>query len=275
MATAHVNGLSVVYEVTGSGPPVLMINGIGADRSGWGQQIPAVAEHFTVITYDNRDVGETDWIDQPRDYPISQFAADGAALLDHLGIPRAHVVGASMGGAIAQEFAINYPDRTKSVTIVCSWPKSDAWMVELMTVWDRIFRYQGPVAWNRNSWLWVFTHRYYAEPGNLKALVQLAEQAENPQSFERYLRQSNAFKRHDALDRLPTITAPAHVVCGEEDIYTPLRYSLEIANAIPASTLTLMPDVGHGMFWEATDEFNRVVVEFLRKVELGEWSADE
>ncbi len=275
MASAHLNGMTVAYDIAGTGPPVLMINGIGADRSGWGQQIPAVAEHFTVITYDNRDVGETEWVEDPRDYPISQFAADGNALLDHLGFDRAHIVGASMGGAIAQEFAIAYPERTKSVTIVCSWPKSDAWMVELMTVWDRIFRYQGQVAWSRSSWLWVFTHRYFAEPGNLKALIQLAEQAENPQTFQQYLRQSKAFKRHDALDRLPSITAPAHVVCGEEDIYTPLRYSLEIANAIPGATLSLMPEVGHGMFWEATDEFNRIVVEFMRNVESGVWAADE
>ncbi len=274
MATAHINGLSVAYEVTGSGPPLVMINGIGADRSAWGQQLPACAEHFTVVTYDNRDVGETTWIEEPRDYPISQFAADAAALLDRLKIPAAHIVGASMGGAIAQEFAINYPEKTKSVTIVCSWPKSDSWMVELMTVWDRIFRYQGQVAWSRNSWLWVFTHRYYAEPGNLNALIQLAEQAVNQQDFQQYMRQSKAFKRHDALDRLSSITAPSHVICGEEDIYTPPRYSLDIANAIPGATLSMMPEVGHGMFWESTEAFNRLVIDFIRNVESGAWSAD-
>lgn len=269
MPQATINGLSVTYDVAGSGPPVLMINGIGADRSGWGMQIPAVSEHFRAITYDNRDVGETVWIDDFHDYPIAQFAADGAGLLDALGIESAHIVGASMGGAIAQEFAIAYPERTKSVTIVCSWPKSDPWMVELMSQWDQIFRHQGQVAWNRNSWLWVFTHRYYAEPGNLKALVQLAAQAPNPQSFDQYLRQSSAFKRHDALDRLSQIASPAHVICGEEDIYTPLRYSLTMANAIPGATLSVMPEVGHGMFWEATESFNTLVVDFLKDVESG------
>lgn len=269
MATATINGLSVSYDVTGTGPPVLMINGIGADRSGWGQQVPAVSQHFQTITYDNRDVGETEWLREPHDYDMGQFAADAAGLLDVLGIDSAHIVGASMGGAIAQEFAATYPGRTKSVTIVCSWPKSDPWMVELMTQWDQIFIHQGGVAWNRNSWLWVFTHRYYEEPGNLKALVHLAENATNPQSLEEYLRQSHAFKRHDALNRLPQITSPAHVICGEEDIYTPLRYSLDIANAIPRSTLSVMPEVGHGMFWEATEAFNQLVVDFIRQVETG------
>ncbi|MGD9712602.1 MAG: alpha/beta fold hydrolase [Thermomicrobiales bacterium] len=269
MPQVKVNGLSVTYDSAGSGPPVLMINGIGADRSGWGMQIPAVSQNFRAITYDNRDVGETAWIGEPHDYAIAQFAADAAALLDALDIDRAHIVGASMGGAIAQEFAIHFPERTKSVTIVCSWPRSDPWMVELMTQWDHIFRHQGQVAWNRNSWLWVFTYRYYAEPGNLKALVQLAEQAPNPQTFEQYLRQSAAFKRHDALDRLPGISSPAHVICGEEDIYTPLRYSMEMANAIPGATLSVIPEVGHGMFWEATDAFNALIVDFLNDVEAG------
>jgi pimeloyl-ACP methyl ester carboxylesterase len=78
------------------------------------------------------------------------------------------------------------------------------------------------------------------------------------------LRQSHAAKTHDALDRLPRISAPAHVICGAEDIFTPLRYSRAIADAIPGARLSVMPDVGHGMFWEATEAFNALVLDFLR-----------
>jgi pimeloyl-ACP methyl ester carboxylesterase len=265
MPTASVNGLDLAYDVAGEGDPVLMINGIGADRTAWGLQVPEISKHFTTITFDNRDVGETRYTGEPQAYQLRQFADDAAGLLDILGLPSAHIVGASMGGAIAQEFAIAYPKRTRSVTIACSWPKSDSWMIELMSQWDAIFEQQGRVAWSRNSWLWVFTHRFYQQPGAVEDLVRSTETATNPQSLESYLRQSAAFKGHDAHDRLGEIASPAHIICGEEDIYTPLRYSIEMANAISEATLSVMPEVGHGMFWEATDEFNRLVVEFIRE----------
>jgi 3-oxoadipate enol-lactonase len=273
MPKAELDGLSLAYDIQGEGPPLLMINGIGAARAGWGLQVPAVSPHFRTITYDNRDVGETTWTTEPHNYPMRRFADDAAALLDHLVIESAHIVGASMGGAIAQEFAIGHPDKTKSVTIVCSWPKTDPWMFELMSQWDSIFETQGAVAWSRTTWLWVMTHRFFAQPGNLESMLRDAEAEPIPQSFEAYMRQSSAFKRHDALDRLPSIEAPAHVIVGEEDIYTPPRYSVDIANAIPGARLTVLPEVGHGAFWEATEEFNRVLIEFLLETERSGSSA--
>jgi pimeloyl-ACP methyl ester carboxylesterase len=90
-----------------------------------------------------------------------------------------------------------------------------------------------------------------------------AHASPNPQTLEMYLRQSHAARTHEYLDRLETVGAPTHVICGEEDIFTPPRYSVDIANAIPGAQLTVMPDVGHGMFWEATDDFNRIVLDFI------------
>ena len=85
----------------------------------------------------------------------------------------------------------------------------------------------------------------------------------HPQTLEMYLRQSHAARTHELSDRLGSVTSPTHVICGEEDIFTPPRYSVDIANAIPGARLTVMPEVGHGMFWEATDDFNRTVLEFI------------
>jgi len=266
MPSTRVGDIEIAYDIEGDGEPVVMINGIGADRGAWWMQVPVLAEHFQVITFDNRDVGETGPGDNPRPYPMRQFADDIAGLLDVLNVDFAHIVGASMGGAIAQEFAINYLERTKSVTIVCSWAKTDPWMFELMSQWDGIFERQGSLAWNRTSWLWVFTHRWYQSPESLQALIEVATNAEHPQSQESNKRQSDAFKAHDALERLGTIAAPAHVIAGTEDIYTPPRYSMEIANAIPGAQLSVIEDVGHGMFWEATEEFNRLLLEFLQGV---------
>jgi pimeloyl-ACP methyl ester carboxylesterase len=270
MPRATVGDLDLVYDVQGAGEPVLMINGIGAARSGWGLQLPAVAAEFTAITFDNRDVGETGPGRDTKLYAIKRFADDAAGLLDHLGIASAHIVGASMGGCIAQEFAISHPDKTRSATIVCSWPAVDPWLAELWEQWERIFATQGAVAWNRTSWLWVFTHRAYRDPEFLPNLIAAAEADPHPQTLEMYLRQSHAAKTFDALDRLAAISAPTHVICGGEDIFTPRRYSASIAEAIPGAILTVIPDVGHGMFWEATDAFNAFVLDFIRAKRTGE-----
>jgi pimeloyl-ACP methyl ester carboxylesterase len=266
MPTAAVGDLNVSYDMLGSGEPVLMVNGIGAERAGWGMQVPAVTREFTAITYDNRDVGETGAGRDPKLYTIRQFADDAAGLLDTLGIESAHIVGASMGGCIAQEFAISYPTRTRSTTIICSWPRVDPWLAELWEQWEHLFRALGPVEWSRTTWLWVFTHRSYREAGFLDGLLQAAEANPRKQTLEMYLRQSHAAKTFDALDRLGSISAPAHVICGAEDIFTPCRHSEAIAAAIPNAKLSVMPDVGHGMFWEATDDFNELVMEFIRSV---------
>ncbi|MCO5222034.1 MAG: alpha/beta hydrolase [Thermomicrobiales bacterium] len=270
MPKAAVGDLEIAYDLVGSGPPVALINGIGSPRAGWDAQVDVLSRHFTVLTFDNRDVGETGGGSDPKPYPMAQFATDLAGLMDVIGWPSAHIAGASMGGAIAQEFAIGYPERTRSATIVCSWPKSDPWMVELMTQWDHVFETQGRVAWDRTTWLWVFTERFFnADPDPLPALLRDSEQMPFPQSLESYLRQSAAFKAHDTLARLPSITAPTHVIVGEEDIYTPLRYSIEIANAIPGATLTTIPEAGHGVFWEQAELFNRSVGNFLLEAEQG------
>ncbi len=267
MPRIQVGDLAVAYDESGSGSPVLMINGIGATRGGWALQVPDIANHFRTITFDNRDVGETGPSPDVAPYGIDRFADDAAGVLDALGIERAHIVGASMGGCIAQEFAIAYPERTRSTTIICGWPNVEPWLAELWDQWEAIFAKQGALAWSRTTWLWVFTHRWYAQPGNLAGLLETAASDPNPQTLEMYLRQSHAAKTFDALARLPSITAPAHVIAGAEDIFTPPRYSETIAAAIPGAKLSIMPAVGHGMFWEATAAFNQLVIDFMRDVD--------
>lgn len=266
MPEAKVGDLRIVYDVAGEGDPVLMINGIGATRGGWDLQVPAISAEYKAITFDNRDVGQTGPGDRTDFYSMRQFADDAVGLLDALGIDRAHIVGASMGGCIAQEFAIAYPSRTRSVTIICSWAAVDRWMAELWEQWEHLFAAQGPVEWARTTWLWVFTHRWYdRNPSQLNEMIAAAEADPHPQTLPMYLRQSHAAKTFAAIDRLPSIAAPAHVIVGAEDIFTAPRYSQQIAALIPGSTLTILPNAGHGAFWETTEAFNEAVLDFLRK----------
>ena len=268
MPFVRVGDLDVAYDAVGpkDAPPVLMINGLGADRTAWDLQTRALAARYRTVVYDNRDVGQTGPGDGPRAFGIGELAGDAVGLLDALGIRRAHVVGASMGGAIAQEVALADPGRVTSLTIVCSWPRTDPWLAELFGQWERIFAEMGRLEWERTTALWVFTHRYYEDPSNLTALVDAAAATPFPQSAASYRRQSRAAIGHDARDRLPAIDLPTHVIAGREDLLTPLRFSEEIATAIPGARLSVIEAVGHGMFWEATGRFNDLVLGFLDEV---------
>jgi 3-oxoadipate enol-lactonase len=263
--STRVGDLDVVWDVAGpaAGAPVLMINGLGAARGGWYRQVPALAERYRVYTYDNRDVGETGTGDDPSGYEINRFAGDAAGLIESLQTGPVHAIGASMGGAIAQELALTRPDLVRSVQIVCSWPYTDPWLAELILQWKSMYFAMGAFDWARNSWLWVFTHRWFRDSEKMAALRHDAEAYPYPQTAEMFARQCDAIVPFDARKRLGAITAPAHVIAGEEDIFTPPRYSREIAAAIPGSTLTILPDVGHGMFWETPEAFNDALIGFL------------
>jgi pimeloyl-ACP methyl ester carboxylesterase len=263
--TTRVDDLEVVWDVAGlvNGDPVVMINGLGAIRGSWFLQVPALAEQYRVYTYDNRDVGETGAGQNPAPYGIDRFARDAAGLIETLAIGPVHVIGASMGGAIALELALNRADLVRSAQIVCSWGRTDPWLSELFEQWNDIYAAMGALAWARQSWLSVFTHRWYRDPERMAGLVDGASNNPCVQTAEMFARQCHAAATFDAQHRLGAITVPVHVIAGAEDIFTPPRLSREIATAIPGSRLTILPEVGHGMFWETPEAFNAVLIRFL------------
>jgi 3-oxoadipate enol-lactonase len=265
MPVARVGDLNVAWDVAGpeDAVPVLMINGLGAARQGWYLQVAALSQRYRVYSYDNRDIGETGAGHDPHPYGVDRFARDAVGLVEALGTGPVHVIGASMGGAIAQELLLARPDLVRSAQIVCSWPRTDPWLGELFAQWKAMFREMGPLAWAQNSWLWVFTHRWYRDSRHLESLLKDAATYPHPQTAEMFERQSDAAIAFDARDRLGAIRAPVHVIAGAEDIFTPPRYSREIAAAIPGALLTILPDVGHGMFWETPAPFDAALLEFL------------
>jgi pimeloyl-ACP methyl ester carboxylesterase len=260
-----VGDLQVAWDVAGpaDGQPVLLINGLGAARGSWALQVAALAEQYRVYSYDNRDVGETGPGDDPHPYGVEQFARDAAGLVTALDIGPVHVVGASMGGSIALALALERPELVRSAQIVCSWARMDPWMSELWRQWRSMFGVMGSYDWTRNSWLWVFTYRWFRDDAKMAALRRDAEDYPYPQTPEMFARQCDAAIAFDALDRLGTIGIPTQVIAGAEDILTPPRFSEEIAAGIPAARLTVLPEVGHGMFWETPRAFNAALLDFI------------
>jgi len=256
-ATVHVNGIDLYYEERGSGPPLLNIPPL----SSTGFTIPALEPHFRFITFDNRGAGRS--AVPPGPYTTRLMADDAAALLDHLGIERAHILGFSLGGMIAQELAINYPERVDHLVINGAYARPNLAVVDpWLTLWDQAYEKQiDPVAFN--LWLlgWLLTPAFMSQPD----LVAAALEGEDPYpaSAEGIAAQTAAIRTHDTLDRLGQISAPTLLLFGAQDIVTPLVYADELAAGIPGAKLQVLDPGGHSVLFEFEDAANQALLEFL------------
>jgi pimeloyl-ACP methyl ester carboxylesterase len=264
MPLAHVNGIDLYYEVHGQGAPVLLIGGFTSDHMSYSFQVPTLAGEFQCIVFDNRGAGQSSQPDGP--YTTAQLADDAADLLDHLGIAKAHIVGHSMGGAIAQEFAINHADKTASVVLSATFPKLDPYSLRQLGVWKQVFRQMDPESYLEYVFYHAFTHRLYAQPGVLEMFKQQALANPYPQTPAGFFGQAAACESHDATARLGLIQAPTLVVAAAEDKMVPVRYALQLAEAIPGADYVELPDAPHMYVWEQPDVATSRLGEWLRGV---------
>jgi len=252
----------VFYEEHGSGDPVLLVNGLCADHTAWALQTEYLQESFRVVVFDNPGVGQTEGPRGP--YTTALFADVAVSLLRHLGIERAHVVGASMGGLIAQQIGVRHPASVRSLAIHCPWWEADPYTRALIRSWQAIARAAGMPELARQTWLWVFTPRYYAE--HPEAFVELERQvAENPfpQTVDAFCDQAEACVTHVALEEVAAIDVPTLITVGDRDIFTPPAHARALHERIHGSVLHVWPEMGHAPFWEIPDAFNRLNREFL------------
>lgn len=266
------HGGGTVYDVQGAGDFLLMINGIGAARDSWALQIGDLSGAFRCITFDNRGVGESEQTDGP--YSTRQLAEDAARLLRSLGVKRAHVMGVSMGGAIAQELAINHPDLVDRLVIVCSWAACDRYLERCFVIMKEMALSEGPKGpgWSkavqRFLSLIAFAERVFSDsPESIDAIedaVAAAVAAGREQRYSGFVAQADACLAHDTRDRLAKIAAPTLILAGDADAFTPLPLSEALVAGIPNAMLEIMHGSGHVMFYERPGEFNRRVVEFLK-----------
>ncbi len=258
------NAPDTYYEVVGHGEPLILISGVSSDHTAWKMtQAETFADAgFRVILFDNRDVGRTG--ESPvTSYTTGRMAADTIALLDRLGYGPAHVVVASLGGMIAQEVALARPDLVSTLTIVCSAARPDAYMKQVIRSWQASCEALGREDFLETRAPWLFTHRFFDRPDAVDRFRQRVRGNPYAQTAAGFVRQCDAILLHDALDRIPTIEIPTHVIVGAEDILIPPRHSKELASRIPGARLTIVPEAAHGLFWENADEFNRSVIGFI------------
>jgi 3-oxoadipate enol-lactonase len=261
------DGTRIHYEVTGrvDRTPVLMIQGLGASKNAWNLQRIAMATRFRIISFDNRGAGRSDKPTEP--FTLEQMADDAIAVLDAAGVETAHVVGASMGGVISQIVAVKYPQRVRSLTLVCTACRNHPWRQELLQSWAKTAEEKGMIEVGKEAAQWVMSPRSFRRlvpaftwMGPLAAL----------RPRHSFVSQINAIldTREDLVDQLSTITAPTMVIVGNQDILTPRGDSEEIAERIPNAELVVISGAAHGLMMEHSSTFNKILIEFLQRTEL-------
>jgi pimeloyl-ACP methyl ester carboxylesterase len=259
-----VNGVDLYYVEAGAGEPLVLVMGFGGDHLSWGFQLNAFAARYRVIAFDNRGSGRSSAPDSP--YTTRLMADDAVALMDRLGVDRAHVLGVSLGGMTVQELALAHPDRVRSLQLHCTAARPDRYMLALLDNLRAVRGVLGAEGALRAMALWLFAPTTFNErPEFVEMMLHAARTQPYPQSDVGFARQGDAIVSHDALDRLGAITCPTLVAVGEEDALAPLRFSREIARAIPHAELHTIPAAGHAAFWERPAEFNTLCLEFLTK----------
>ncbi len=264
MPRVQVNGISLHYETAGSGTPVLLIAGLGADHHFWYRQIPALAGRFRVIAPDNRGAGESDTPDSP--YTLRQMAEDLRGLLDALEVPSAHVVAASLGGFVAQEFILAHPARTRRVVLCCtSFGGAAAAPIPPETLAVLTTRTGDPERDLRATLTVQFAGNFMqTHAAEIDAYV--AWRVAHPQPVHAYRRQLEAALSHDTQRRVGQLQMPVLVLHGRADRVLPAVNGERLAAAIPGARLALL-EAGHNFLWEAADEANRRIIDFLSQSE--------
>lgn len=256
-------GVSLNHEITGDGEPLLLIMGTSGAIPLWGEVIARLAQTHQVIAMDNRGLGGSDRGVGP--ITVASMAEDASALLEALQIPRAHVLGWSLGSAVAQELALAHPDQVASAVMFATWARCDGFQRSVLSALRLPY-----VLRDMDSALAVaglaFSPQLLDHP-DFAAMLEpmLPAFPQNEAQMQVTVEQWDADLAHDTLDRLGGITAPTLVVVGEQDLLTPPWQAKKVADAIPGARYELVtgPGSSHGMHIERPDEFTKLVADFL------------
>jgi pimeloyl-ACP methyl ester carboxylesterase len=263
------NDVEIYYEIRGKGTPLVMINGWTASSERWPPKfIEELAKYHKLILVDNRGTGRSDKPDV--EYSIKQMAHDVASVMDVINISKAHVFGASMGGMIAQEFALHYPEKVEGLILGCSTCGGSQmiWSEEVRKLIVAFASGHPPEMSPelQNKMLrFSFTPSFLKE--NLNTIMKGLIAIKYPTPAFAMGRQAQAILSHDTYDRLTQIEVPTLVLYGEEDIMMPIENSRILAEMIPNTKIKMFDSVGHNFTAGIEKKVAEVILEFLAGVE--------
>lgn len=260
MPIADIADAEIYYLVEGHGPPLLLIAGLGSTHQSWESAIPPLTEHFTTVRFDNRGCGETISKRIPRH--IRDFSCDTLGLMDELGYRKMDVLGISLGGIIAQQFAIDFPERVNRLVLISTTCGFSPYLRQIMTMLGTLLRRAKRVEYRDSFTTLGHAPEYIdAHPEIHAKMRDLSPPGKiNRRGIAAQLR-ALASSQIDKEDY--RIKAPTLLIGGTHDVIIPHKYHREIHELIPGSTLVSIPQAGHGVLEEEPEIVRKAILDFL------------
>jgi len=271
---AEANGIKISYDLKGKGFPLILIHGFGSKKEIWKPQIIDFSKKYKTITFDLRGTGKTDRPNYP--YTMELFADDIKGLMDYLKIESTHLIGRSLGGMIAQNFVLKYPQNVKKLVLIATNAVFDDESVVDLVINNRIkdieLLKKDPVKafWNKS--LFVYHQKFRQELKqnpkkkfyNAFSLEDLIEESTiNPSRAQDIINQGSAMKGHNTLNRLSEIKNETLLLAASHDRLIPKSLMVEINKRIPNSILKIIDKAGHFMTVSRAIEVNNIILDFL------------
>lgn len=250
------------YEQQGQGPDLVLIGGLTSDHQVWKSALRSLTPHFRVLIFDNRGAGQSSAPDQP--YSIDMMADDTLALMDAMGISKAHILGHSMGGAIAMQMAIAQPDRVEKLIVACSRTKISAISSLFFSMREKLYE-QGVSSELIAEYAmpFLFSEGFLKNQLNVGGFSQWMARNPYPQSLVGFKHQLHASRTKDFSGLLEKIVAPTLIIAGTEDIIATMEQTQLLASTIKNSEFLSIPHCAHMPHVEYPKVFAEAVLKFL------------
>ena len=262
MPKTLLNGIDLYYETHGKGTPLMLIAGLASDSQSWLPVIKDLSRHCFVITPDNRGVGRT----MPQDIEISiqQITDDYVALIRHLGLSSVNVLGHSMGGFVALDLALRYPDCVNKLILAGTSSSNSMRNNALFSDWASCLE-SGMDAglWFQNIFYWIFSRRFFENDVAVNDAVQFAVEYPYPQSAVAFRNQVKAIAGYDSTDDLSKLCSKTLVISGKEDLIFPTQVVASLAQAIPGADFSVIDYAAHSIHMEQPKAFTDCVLDVL------------
>ena len=256
-----VNSRGFYFDDQGEGEPLILLCGLGGDHRGYGVTTRHFSTRYRVLALDNRDSGRSDRAVEP--YSTGDMAADVAGWMDALGVSTAKVLGHSLGGLVAQELAIQFPEKVQRLVLASTHAGVNPWRRAVIESWIISRKTLEPADFSKVTMPWLVAPAFFQVKPQVDGLIRFAERNEWPQGPDALARQARAAIEHDARGRLGAIRCPTLVVVGALDLVNPPEIARELVDGIPGARLSILDGVGHLPHIEDGARFRAVVGEFL------------
>jgi pimeloyl-ACP methyl ester carboxylesterase len=262
MPVAKIGNHKLYYELVGQGHPLVMIRGVGSNVDHWYDQVPALSQKFKLLLFDNRGIARSS--DPGGPFSIGDMAADTIALMDAVGIKKAHVLGYSMGGMIAQEMTLNYPQKIAGLILVatdCGISLRIKAEPEATRLFSEMIRLGTDEAKIEAAGCLFAKQTFMNNPQVIQRYTEVSQRY--PASQRMLAKQWAAVTQHNACMRLPHISSPTLAITGSEDVLIPPQNAAILAERIPDAQMISIDGGGHLFLIEQPRQFNAAVIEFL------------